>query len=283
MVFPSVVSETDNRVIVMNIFVRIVFLAMLFSTITQAFGQRLTGKIKSYRESYYSVRDKFGKIHKGPKLNDSVFLDQLFKFDQNGNITEEVEYNYDGTIHARYRARFGYEDNNVESIYVKLDPQIVIDKKPFIVESVKFSWGEKYEMSYKNDTHGRPVEETIYDLFGRELYKIKIRRDEKGRAMEDDFSDGSVDQYKYDDKGNLIEWVFRSSNSNVIITSYKYDDHGNIIEMNVNNFFKSTYKFHYDHHTYVYQYDEFGNWIERLEYENDKPQRIVERTIEYSF
>jgi YD repeat-containing protein len=267
----------------MNTIGRIFIFGMILLMIRPAFGQRLNEKVKSYRYSYYSVREKFGKIQKGHKLNDSVFLDQYVTFDQNGNITEEIEYNYDGTIHARYKAKFGYEDNNIESIYVKLDPQLVIDKKPFIMESVKYSWGEKYEMSYINDTKGRPVEETIYDLFGRELYKIKIQRDEKGHPVEDDFSDGSVDQYKYDEKGNLIEWVFRSSNSNVIITSYKYNDHGNVTEMNVNNFFKSTYKFHYDHHTYVYQYDASGNWIERLEYENDKPQRIVERTIEYSF
>ena len=260
-----------------------IFILSIFSlTFNTAPGQRLIGKIESYRDSYFSVRDKFGKIQKGPKLNDSVFHDEYVGFDQAGNVTEVIEYNPDGSVHCRYTGRYDYENNNFESIYVTLDPKLVVHRKSFIVESVKYSWGEKYEMSYKKDPEGRPMEETIYDLFGHELYKISFKWDEKGHPLEDDFSDGTVDQYKYDENGNLAEWIFRSSNSNVIITSYKYDDHGNVIEMNINNFFKSTFKFNYDHQTFLYKYDDVGNWTERIDYENDIPQRMVERKIKYS-
>jgi YD repeat-containing protein len=259
------------------------FILLLFSLIIHpAFGQRMKGKIKSFRDSYYSVHEKFGKIQKGPKLNDSVFHDEYFSFDQNGNISQEVEYNSDGTVYCTFKGRYGYADNNIESIYVRFDPEITIETKPFILESVKYSWGEKYKMTYKNDTKGQPTEETIYDLFGRVLNKIKFKRDENGNLLEESFSDGTVYKYKYDEKGNRIEWTSISSNSNIIVASYQYDDLGNIIEMNLNNYFKSTYKFHYDNFTFKYIYDDQGNWIERTDYEYNKPKRIVVRTIEYS-
>jgi len=267
---------------VMKIIYQRLILVLLFLMTNSTFGQRLEGKINSYRDTYYSVHDKFGKIQKGPKLNDSLFHDQCAFFDQNGNIIELVEYNADGTIYCKFKARYNYDDNNIESIYVRFDPDITIDRKPFIIESVRYSWGERYEMTYKNDSKGRPTEETIYDLFDRVLYKITIKRDEEGNSLEENFSDGTVSQYKYDDKGNRIECVFHSSNSNIIVTSYKYDIYGNIIEMNINNFFKSIFKFHYDNYTYKYLYDSHGNWIERTDYDNDKPQRIVVRTIDYS-
>jgi len=264
-----------------TIFQIFIFL-LLSSVINSTIGQRLNGKVKSYRDTYYSVYDKFGKIKKGPKLNDSIYYDESVSFDQNGNIIQLIEYHTDGTVHSIFKGRSGFENNNIESIYVRLNPDIIIEQKPFIIESLRYSWGEKYEMKYQNNIYGLPVEETIFDLFGRELFKITFKRDEKGNSVEDIFSDGTVNQYKYDTKGNRTEWVFRSSNRYVIITTYKYDLSGNLIEMNVNNSYKSTFKYHYDNFTYKYLFDDQGNWIERIDYENDEPLRIVERMIEYS-
>jgi YD repeat-containing protein len=250
--------------------------------IVPIFGQRLKGKVLSYRDTYYSVCEKFGKIKKGPKLDDAFSHDQYVLYDQNGNITQSIEYNSDGTIFCKYKGGTGYEDNNVESIYLRFDPEIIIDRKPFIMESAIYGWGEMYEMTYKNDSVGRPIQETIFDLMGNLLYKITIKRDEKGNSLEDKYSDGTVDQYKYDDKGNRIEWVSRSSCGSTTRTSAKYNASGNVIEMITDNFFKSRYKFHYETYTYKYLYDTQGNWIERIDYENNKPQKIVIRTIEYS-
>jgi YD repeat-containing protein len=260
---------------------RIFLLVQLSLMINSTFGQRLNGKVKSYRDSYYSVLEKYGEIKKGPKLNDPNFHDEYVSFDQNGNVTQSVEYNSDGTIYCKYNGKYDYADNNIESIYVSFDPEIRILRKPFILESVRYSWGEMCKMTYKIDFKVRPIEQTIFDLMGRELYTITIKRDEKGNVLEENFTDGTVNQYKYDNKGNRIEWISRSAGGSATITSFKYDESGNIIEMNTDNFFKSTYKFHYEHSTYVYRYDDHGNWIERTEYEHDKPERIVVRTIEY--
>lgn len=261
---------------------KVLLLGLLSLMIIPIFGQRLKGKVTSYRDTYYSVLEKFGKIKKGPKLNDAVFHDQYVSYDQNGNINHSIEYNSDGTIYCKFKGRADYEDNNVESIYLRFDPEIIIEKKPFIMESVTYSWGEMYEMKYENDSTGRPVEETIFDLMGNVLYKITIKRDEKGNSLDDKYSDGTVDQYKYDSKGNRIEWVSHSSSGSTSRTFVKYNEYGHMIEMITDNFFKSRYKFHYETYTYKYLYDKQGNWTERIDYENNKPQRIVIRAIEYS-
>ena len=68
-------------------------------------------------------------------------------------------------------------------------------------------------------------------------------------------SDGSLD-YKYtfslDDKGSIVE-------SNIFISDGSLD-------------YKSSDK---------YQLDENNNWIKRIEYNNEIPKYITERTIEY--
>jgi len=243
----------------------ILFLILFFLIIQPAFGQRLKGKIISFRETYYSVIEKFGKIKKGPRLENSIFHDQYVSFDQNGNVIEAIEYNSDGTIYCKYKGRNDYKDNNIESIYVRFYPEKSIDKKPFILESASYSLGKICEMSCENDAEGLPIEETISDNMGRVLYKISIKRDEKGNSLEDIISDGVINQYKYDNKENRIEWISRSSSGSTTVTSFKYDDFGNIIEMNSDNFFKSTYKFHYDKYTYEYRFDKEGNWIERID------------------
>jgi len=242
----------------------------------------LKGKVNSYKESYYSVRDNFGKIKPGSKLNDSVFHDQSVSFDQKGNISEVVEYNPDGTIFCKFKGSNDYADNQIESIYVRFDPEITIDRKPFLLESARYSSGEMCDMSYRNDTLGRPVEEIIYDLMGREIYKISFIRDTKGEMMRYEFSNGTVEHYKYDNKGNRKELISQHLNSKPTITSFNYDESGNLIEMKIDNYFKSTFKFSYDDRAYKYLFDSQGNWKERIEYENGRPMRMVVRTIDYS-
>ncbi|MEI7983828.1 MAG: hypothetical protein WCI71_19430 [Bacteroidota bacterium] len=257
-------------------------LFLLLLLLNPASGQKPKGRIISYSESYFSVSEQFGRIIRGPKLNDTIFHDELVSFDENGNISQSVEYNADGTVFCKYKGRLDYEDNNVESIYLRFNPELIMDKKPFIMESAVYSWGELCEMSYVNDSSGRPMEETIYDLMGNLIIKIDIKRDENGHAIEDDYSDGTVYQYKYDSKGNRIEWVARFSTGSTSRTTVRYDESGEITEMMVDNFFKSRYKFHYDNYIYKYLYDSYGNWTERIDFENGTPRKMVIRKIEYS-
>ena len=270
-----------NKNNILTTFSKILLLILISFIADPTFGQGMKGKIKSFRDSYFSVHEIYGKIKKGTKLNDSVSHDQIVSFDQNGNVTEAIDYNFDGTIFCKYIGRNDYKDNNIESIYVRFDSKLIIEKKSFLLASVKYPSGEMCEMAYKNDLKGRPIEETIFDLMGSVLFTIIIKRDENGNSLEYNFSDGVVYLFKYDNHGNRVELIYRSSTGKTSITTYKNDASGNMIEENINDFFKSSYKFHDEHNTYRYLYDKQGNWIERTDYEHDIPQRIVVRAIEY--
>jgi hypothetical protein len=259
------------------------FLAILISfMVLPGFGQRLKGKVISYKETYHSFRESFGKIATGPKLKDSLFHDRLVTFDQKGNISEVVEYYFDGTVYCKFKGSSDYADNRMESLFARFDPEPVVEHKPFIIEAVRYGSGEMCDMSYRNDPEGRPVEETITDLMGNVIYTISFRRDEKGNLLEDEYSTGTIDRYKFDGKGNLTELSTQSPNVKPTITTFRYDESGNMIEMIVNNYFKSTFKFQYEERTYKYLFDKEGNWTERIEFGNGKPERILVRSIEYA-
>ncbi len=261
---------------------KISLLILITFTIHAAFGQKLTGKVKSYKDTYYSLHEVYGKLKKGPKLNDTIFHDQLVIFDPNGNVSQSVEYNADGTVNSKYQAQRDLQDNNMESVYVRFDPELIIEKKPFIIESVKYPSGEICAMGYKTDNLGNPMEETLYDLMGQLILSVKIYRNADGKPTEYKYSNGNTDSYKYDNLGNKTQWVSVTSTGNTTKTNYSYDAHGNIEVEEIDNFFKSSYNFHIEHNTFSYKYDKFGNWTERIDYEHDIPQRIIVRTIEYS-
>lgn len=260
----------------------ILFFILVSLMVHPLFGQRLNGRVKSYKDCYFSASEKFGKVRRGAKLNDSIYRDKYVSLDQYGNVFEVIEYNYDGTIFCEYRGKCDYADNNFESMSVQFDPVKLIETKPFIIEYLKYPSGEMCEMAYINDATGMPVEETIFDLMGIELYKITTKRDELGRSLENKYSDGSVDKFKYDHDGNRIEWFCHLPSGNTIVTTYKHDNFGNMIEENINDSFKSAYKYHYEHNTCKYIFDKQDNWIERIEYEHDIPERILVRIIEYA-
>ncbi len=67
--------------------------------------------------------------------------------------------------------------------------------------------------------------------------------------------------YKYDDKGNMIQEIFGPDK----INSYKYDDRNNKIE------------FKYSSGKWTYQYDKYGNIIERKRY--NEQNLLVEKFI----
>jgi hypothetical protein len=261
---------------------KISLLALLILFIEPVFAQRLKGRVISCQENYYSVREVYGKLKKGIKLSDSLFHDHFFSYDENGNIDHMIDFNPDGTTNCKYFAEKDHGNNHFESVFARFDHAMRMDKKTFLIESVQYPSGEFCAMSYKYDSIGRPVEETIFDLMGQVLNTIAIKRDGTGHFVEYAGADGSVDRYHYENNGNLTRWSSGTPDGNTTITTYKYDHFGDVAEEYVDNFFKSSYKYHIEHNTYQYQYDTHGNWTERTDFEHDIPVRLVIRTIVYA-
>jgi hypothetical protein len=109
----------------------------------------------------------------------------------------------------------------------------------------------------KYDEKGNQIEETYYGSSGSLNWRLTYKYDEKGNQIEKNSyeSDGSLDwrvTFKYDEKGNQIE-----KNS--------YESDGSLDTQ----------------WTYKYEFDEQGNWIKRVEFENEIPQFILIREYEY--
>ena len=266
----------------MKLFFRLFFLDLIMLFTAASYGQKLNGKVISYRDTYFSIHEVFGKIKRGPRLNDTLFHDQRVMFDQKGNTVMLIEYSSDSMVNTKFYGDTSGDDNFMESVFIRFDREIKTDKKPFILNKVRYASGEMCSMTYKKDTNGRYTEESIYDLMGQNILTIVVKRDEHGKPVSCHNSDGSSDQFKYDHKGNRNEWISRSPKGQVVTTTYQYDDHGNIVEENINDLFKASYKYHLEHNTFKYRFDEKGNWIERTDYEHDIPERMVIRTIEYA-
>ena len=59
--------------------------------------------------------------------------------------------------------------------------------------------------------------------------------------------------------------------------TYKYDEKGNEIEYNSYNSDGSID----EETTYKYEFDKFDNWIKKVSLEKDNPLTVIERLIEY--
>jgi hypothetical protein len=244
------------------------------------FSQHQKGQVKSFRESFYTVHDDFGLIHKSKKLEDPLYHDRLVSFDPNGNVTQEIEYNPDGTIQCTFAARSDYEDNNVETFFPHFYPEPYWESKPYIIEQVRYSLGKVFDLAYTNDSIGRPAEEIMTDLMGNVVYRVTMIRNSSGSPVEERFSDGTTYFFIYSEDGRRKAWVIGCKGDTTKFT-YTYDNHGNISSSTVDNFYQSRYKYHYDTYFYQYKYDKHWNWIERIEYFNGTPERIAVRKIEY--
>jgi hypothetical protein len=84
--------------------------------------------------------------------------------------------------------------------------------------------------------------------------------------------------YKMGNDGKLAEetWYNKGTKFNIMYT-YKYDDKGNKSEM---NWCKENGK-SFKKWTFKYVYDNNNNWTQEIQFKNDKPYKITERTLEY--
>jgi hypothetical protein len=139
---------------------------------------------------------------------------------------------------------------------------------------------------YKYDAKGNLAEEYIYnDNRGDKSLKERdtYRHDSKGNLIENYWynPDGSLERryvYKYDSTGLMTEEVWYDKNNKLETKyTYRYDDYGNKTEENV---YKGDGSL--DHkYTCRYDYDKSLNWINRYRSENNKPDVVTEREINY--
>lgn len=160
------------------------------------------------------------------------------KYDDNGNVIEEIIYNTDGNLIAKGLLKYNYRQD--------------------VIEAVKYDSGGKPQkkLQFKYDNDGNLIEGIEYDPYGKCIMKLRFKYDENGKIINfsqyDSFEILSFKNiFKYDKKGNLFE--------------LKSDLYG---EGKINSKIQ-------------YKYDNEGNWIKLIKFDQGEIINIKERKIEY--
>ena len=278
--------------------------------------QKLTGKVKSLTEYSYKVKKVNGKQQDilnaksiynynqlGNKTNEytynadgSIDTRSVFTYDNNGLLTQEDSYNPDGS--TGFTNVYKY-DKRGNMISVKLYDTY---GSLFLRTSSEYDANDNetkeinYTQSVEKDKHKDVI-----------LNKTTWRYDEKGNMVEEEYYEGDSTitketTYKYDDNGNKI--VQNKSEGNMSLKStYKYNSLGipvEEIQFDANGVFAVKIIYAYDekgneieesyydkdnslqnHTVFQISYDKNGNWVRKLELDNDRPTILFVREIAY--
>jgi len=178
-----------------------------------------------------------------------------YKYDDKGNMIEEIEKNADGQIISLTKYEYKYDDkgNMIEEIRKNESGRII-----------EYKYDSKGNMIEKNESGG--IIEHKYDDKGNMIEEIRksewegiiehkyYKYDNKGNIIEEMWRDRlgeTIDfiEYKYDDKNNKIGeiWtgikkeIFSIGSVNAFLVEYKYDDKGNMIERRCTSLYCRTF------------------------------------------
>jgi hypothetical protein len=218
------------------------------------------------KEFSYKYDDKgFIIVNTLFKSDGSLFGMSTFKFDNNGNIIEEIIYDEKGTVFyiKAYNNKFDNNGNIIEEIIYK--DRIFnfwqtwmnkYDDKGSIIEEIRFNKNDSviYWCIYQNKYDNR--ENLIADV-------IKTKVDHNNNCIMEKHD------YKYDEKGNIIEeYWFKGYGNKNFSTQDKKENINECLFEDVECSFESIV---------TTKYDNFGNPIERIIYlELDQPNNFIE-------
>ena len=244
----------------------------------------LKGSVMSTTENTYYVTEKFGEIVKGEIILDDVI------FNKANNITKYKLNGYMIESNGFIPTKFTYNDKNqiIEENNFTSNTKLLhkYDSTGLEIEMNNFHMDTLVQKKkFKYDIKGNEIEYNSYDYNGKLSFKIKNKFDGKkiieSKWLNNDGTLSSTNKYKYDKNGNIIEDITIDSN-NKVTNKYNstYDKNNNLIEyrMFIDNDIRNEltiYKYSYS------KFDSNKNWTEQIEYENDIPTKIKERTIEY--
>jgi hypothetical protein len=273
---------------------------------------KLTG-IRFYHEFFYMPIESDGKLNKGENRDDFYNSSHKILFDSAGNILEDLWYSMDL---IKRRTTYGYDGSGnliFEKSFVDNNlfrtTEYKWDKNGNKIEERTFHADDKQNTNtvFLNDKQGNCIESTWYKYDGTLISKEKLTYDENKNRIEKRNYKSSGEQerfyiFKYDNSGNKIEERNHDAQGQLIYRHvYKYDKKGRKIDelgfLEPNQVLDYSTTIFYDIHGNIskeinsgnrnyqmefrYEYDRRNNWIRKIEYRNNEPELILERTIEY--
>lgn len=189
-------------------------------------------------------------------MNHEYNKEVLFNLD--GKKIEENEYIPDGTLANRtvylYQKDRLIEYNNYDSQGIlfgtgkysyKEDGELA--RLNYKSSDGTFNWSE----AYKHDAQGNVIEVTRFKL--EEVIDSK-------------------EVYSFDEYDNLSSSTYYKKGELIAKNNYNYNAEGDFTELNYSDDSVFSYK---------YNYDEKGNWIKQIVFENENPSGVLTREIEY--
>jgi hypothetical protein len=195
------------------------------------------GKVHTLVEYNYDEKDAAGSITKG-KLNTIT----RYLFNQEGALLEEFTTNADSV--TLYKIIFSYGNNKLLSgkdIFFKPGPSTIQSRFSYgpdgkLLEELQFrSLTLEFTIQYEYDKAGRVKQKNILNWVDPEQsFKEEFKYDEKGRLIEKYSDRIGLDYrrefYYYDDNGNLVKTGFAKKKAPAdVMMEYKFelDTNGN--------------------------------------------------------
>jgi hypothetical protein len=248
----------------------------------------LKGNVKSLEYATYEAIDKSGEII-ADKEPTYLGVTKIL-FDKNGNKTEWNNNRKIPTGIMSDKSIYIYDgDKLIKEEYYDSDNKKVLYTYEYNKEGYK-------SKKIKIMDNGETIDKVIYE------YNSKGKLIKETEDMSDLSPDLMVSTYKYDEKGNLIEYSSFSDYSEAFI-KYKYNDKNQLIEVKKPLIEEGEYTEYliYDNNDNLlekrytntgyyedwkearerYELDKQGNWIKKIKYEDNRPKEITLRTIEY--
>lgn len=239
-----------------------IFSAMPKNDLTKG---HLYGKVKSIREICYKAVYKDFVIVKGERAKRANMEAESYTlYDEQGNEMEHSIYRPDGSVQINFVSTYDYRGyKTTKNSY---------DSKGALGTKIMYKYdegGNEIEVNMyapdgslylkttsKNDGNGNKIEENWYTPDGRLMSKYTNKYDGLGNKTE---------QSSYDDGVLNIRYTYKVDANGNDTERNGYDASGNLISKNI----------------YQYEYDNKRNWTKRIDFENEVPQFVIERGIEY--
>ncbi|MDR3247049.1 MAG: hypothetical protein LBT50_11550 [Prevotellaceae bacterium] len=242
----------------------------------------LKGNVKNIRETQYKLNDI------NPGLNEVLIT--TFSFNKNCLKTEEKTTDVGGDLKNKHNISYDKSGNIVSesketptvkgnfTTKYKYDSEKRLSKKEITSNGRIIS-----TYIYRYDDKGNAVEKEIQKKLGLldiNNEKFECKYDENNRLIEEIHLDGekyNKTEYKYNEKGQIIRRVEYNERGGITYESdYVYDELDNISSETAA--YRGNNTFNY---SYVYEYDNQGNWINKRSLSNDKTFSLQIRVISY--
>ena len=242
-------------------------------------------KIDSIIEYNFLAHLVKGKIIKGDE--DRGRAKTTIIFNDRETVVEISDYISSTKKGNTYQYKLDNQERIIERLVFNNEREIVkiiINyQNESLIEKLVYFYGEsspRTKWSYEFDMNNMSITENIVHP-NNEVYST-YEIDKNGRELKREDND-YYRLSQYSNEGKLIEEEQYARIqiddgrpiSPIYKTIYNYDNYLNIIEIQEIRGIATTYK------KYQYVFDENNNWIERIEFSNDKPILITEREIVY--